>query len=150
MSKVTVIKANEFDISDIMRCLVKWLDSTNIPYPPTTKALMQWVASVVSQEASFIAISDNKVIGTAALSYFNFPWNHEFILLNNDWFFVESGYRQYGTAQKLIDAMKAFSSEIGLPIYTSIINGIDTDKKDRFFQMNGLKYLGGNFIFNMG
>lgn len=85
----------------------------------------------------------------AALILALFPENHnpQFKYLTNEHLFVRSDFRSGPLSSHMIQAMMAYADETGLTLKPSLTWGEDVDLKDRWMQIKGFTYTGGNFIY---
>jgi hypothetical protein len=85
-------------------------------------------------------------VGTLALTNFNFPWSpDQFMYL--EWLFVQKKFRKGGAFDALIKGCHAFADSHNAPILAGVSSGDrDVFLKDRLFQQQGYRYIGGDFI----
>jgi GNAT superfamily N-acetyltransferase len=104
-------------------------------------------------EAGLLIVAEDGgyICGVLALGIHHWPWNRQQgRFLTNHHFFVEQEYRKGGTAQKLIEAAKVVARARDLPLRIDLMGAGDRETKDRFMQMMGFTYLGGQFYFEGG
>lgn len=139
------------DTVKIMQLLKKTYDESSINYPKFIDCqAVIWIAGVISQNLTFVAESDGEIVGSIGFVPAVYPWNSQEYYMNDSWFFVESSYRNGGTASKLIEAAKNKAIECKATMRSGVMTGTEAEKKDRFCAMRGLKYAGGQFVFNDG
>lgn len=112
---------------------------------------VQKLMDLVARKLIWVAVDDKttETVGCVVLNHHVWPWNRQVWHLVNDHFWVEPGYRKFGTAKKLLDCAKQCARELGRPLYLDFsFGGIDSDLKDRFAKMQGLRYNGGRFCFD--
>lgn len=138
------------DHTGILNCLVKMLDELTDIYPGPNNAISTWINKNLVSGYVLVAEHNGKIIGTFAGSIVFFPWNDEMKILNEEWFFVDKDYRKGGIGIKIIDTVKEFANLHKISVKFDVMCDRDAEKKDRFFEMKGMTYLGGNFIYGMG
>lgn len=143
-------EATVFDHTGIMKCLIKMLDELNNVYPAPNKALSSWINDILVHGYCIVAEEDNEIVGTFGTSYAHYPWNSDVVFMNENWFFLDKGHRKGGIAKKMVDHIKSFADRGGMSVKFDVMCDTDAEKKDRFFEMQGMIYLGGNFIYGMG
>lgn len=146
--RIVVRQAKPYDAVQICRLLEQALDGKEGLYPPHEehRALM-WVSGVLHDGYVVVAQAGNRLLGTVAVTPYQFPWSAEWYLYI-DWIFVSRRYRQGGVFDALVTAMHAFadSRQHPAPIFGGISSGIDARLKDRLMQTKGYTYLGGQFL----
>lgn len=142
--------ATMFDHTGILECLIRWLDEGSVDYPPPTSALGYWISKVLRDGYVLVIEEDGKIVGTIGMSYTHFPWNDKMWIMNNEWLHILTENRANGVADKLIKLVKEYADNRKMPIRFDVMNDKDVDKKDRFIQMKGARYVGGNFIYGLG
>lgn len=140
-------KARLNDIPEIAICLTQMLAETSSLYPQPNDALPAWIERVMGSGIVLVVRKEGQIIATAGLEVAHFPWNNEALVLNENWFFVSRPHRSKGTAVEMIKGIKAASDLAKVPVKFDVMCSTDAEKKDRFFEMQGMEYLGGNFIY---
>lgn len=143
-------EATIFDHTGILNCLIEWFDEASVDYPKPNKEMGNWINHILMEGYCVVAEENGIIVGTSGLGYTKFPWNDQAWLLNSEWFHVTKQFRRGGTAKKIIDMVKAYAEERNIPIIMGISSGVDTVKKQRFLQMTGASFVGGNFIYGLG
>lgn len=143
-------EATVFDHTGIMKCLIKMLDELNKVYPAPNNALASWITGVLVNGYGLVAEEEGEIVATFGGSFVTYPWNSEVVLLNENWFFVDKKHRKYGVARKMVSHIKNFADNRGISIKFDVMCDTDAEKKDLFFEMQGMIYLGGNFIYGVG
>jgi GNAT superfamily N-acetyltransferase len=141
--------ANIFDHTEILNRLLRQLETCPVKYPTYDGAATHWVSNVLTNGYCLVAETDNKLVGICGFLLSKFPWNSSFLILNNEWFFVEEAYRKYGIAKKMLEKAKDYSDTSNVPLLMGINNGELIKEKDKFLEINGVKYVGGNFIYGI-
>jgi GNAT superfamily N-acetyltransferase len=153
-NRVTVRKALHTDIWGIHDTLLDALDATETALPdPVLPYAVQALMDRIAQD--FIAVAeapDGKIVGCIVLNFAHWPWVPPHMAqgrhLFNEHFWVDPKYRKGGVATRLIKFAKGRASQLGLPLLLSITSRDDnTELKDRFARQQGMKQLGGVFIW---
>lgn len=146
MSKITIRPATAYDATRICRLLEHAIKDHEGYFPPNDEArTMNWVLSVLNEGYVVLAERSGRVIGSVAVTNYQFPWSPQWFLYT-DWMFVQQAFREGGVFEALMKAIHAFADDKGAPVFGGIQSGKDARLKDRLLQMNGYGYLGGQFI----
>ena len=139
------------DIIDVEACLVRAREEMDfdIPEHEVPFALHNLLHQV---EAGFLIVAEDAgyIVGVIALVPHHHPWNRTQKFLVNEHFFVDPDYRKGGTAKHLLDAAKVRADELNMPLRIDLIGGGDRQAKDRFMELNGFRFLGGQFLYERG
>ena len=115
---------------------------------PVNPAYMRHTLFVAAGlERLFVAISDNQVVGYLTLIDMHELHNPEAKYLTNGHFYVHPSYRKGGSAAKLMEGAKWYTNKTGQILKPHINFGGDPVIKDKFMQIRGFTYTGGNFIY---
>ncbi len=146
---VTINKATVFDHGQLIELLMTWFDECDCDYIPKTCSYTGiWMADLIARHMVLVAKIEDKIVGSLGLRITHFPWNNEVKVLSDDFLMVDKEFREYGVANKLITAAKDLAKEFKHLLMIGHFSGTDTKLKDRYFsQIQGLQYLGGNFIY---
>ena len=147
MTDIIYRPAGIFDQTPIMLFLLPWLEEGAVVYPSINREYGKWVNTILSQGVCFLAEKDNQIIGIIGGSLSHFPWNSEAKFLAIEWLYVCKDFRKEGLANKLINMIKQYTENYDLPLLTTLMNGVDTETKERFMRMKGFKYTGGSFYY---
>ena len=121
-----------------------------VPYPEVDELdCIRWVTRVVAIGGSFVALHNNRIIGSIGIGVEQFTWNTRYEFLTNEWFYVHPKFRRAGVAVRLISGAKAMSDSSGRPFLFSVTSGIDK-RIDRFIAMQGFKPIGSMLTYGMG
>lgn len=149
---ITVRPARYDDILDVEALLVQTRDEIDIAIPE--HELPFALHDLLHQaEAGLLIVAEDAgyICGVVALGIHHWPWNRQQgRFLTNHHFAVDPEYRKGGTAKKLIDAAKMIAKARNIPLRIDLMGGGDREAKDRFMQMMGGRYLGGQFWFEGG
>ncbi len=91
-----------------------------------------------------VAELDGIVLGTLALSRTTFMWS-AVPFFADVFFFVWSDYRKTGAADALVSKAKEIARFHGDSLMLGMIHGEHVEAKSRWYRMNGLLRVGGNF-----
>ena len=147
--EITTRKANGFDATRIGELLQSWLLETEFNYPGVCPYSHVWLADFIYKNPCFVILVNDLIVGTIGLRYGNFPWNNEFPAFFCDFLIIDSNYRTNGISARIIDEVKKLSDGTKVPLFMGIMTGSLADKKDRFLEMTGFKYAGGNFVYGV-
>ncbi len=144
--KVTIRPAKPYDVSNLCRLLEQavWDGEGLYPEPDQHRAI-NWVTGILNDGFVVVAEKSGRLIGTIALTNYQFPWAQKWYLYV-DWLFVSKSFREGGVFDGLMKVVHAYADERGAPIFGGITSGRDARLKDRMMQMKGYAYLGGQFI----
>lgn len=146
---INIRRANGYDADAIGELLKEWLNETNLNYPGYCAYSHVWLATFIYSDFCVVAVKDGKVIGTIGMKYGQFPWNNEWNAFFCDFLIVDKDNRTNGVGKMLIDEVKKLSDSTNVPIFLGIMTGHLADKKDRFLELCGFKYAGGNFVYGV-
>lgn len=128
-----------------------WIGESDVVYPPIEpNAAGQWVYGVVVHNWCYVADCDDDIVGSIGLQVDRFPWNNSVHFLKDGWLMVKPDFRAGGVTSKLIDQAKIEAEERQMPLFMGILNANkDTEAKERFYRMQGFRYIGGHFEHGM-
>lgn len=146
MTTIKIRKARPLDASNLFRLLSEAHDESAV-YPPTDPHMgLHWVSRTLIEGYVLVADVSGRLVGTLALTNYQFPWSPQWYLYL-EWLFVQEKFRKAGAFHALLKAAHAYADELGAPMFMGVSSG---DKevflKDKLFQQNGYIYLGGEFI----
>jgi len=146
---ITVRRAKPYDVSNLCRLMDQAQQDSGGLYPDVDHGyMMNWCASTLAKGYVIVAEKSGRIIGSIALTDFQFPWNPRWYL-SMEWFYVNPSFRENGTADALIKAAHAFA-DTGKPGGIGILAGLTSHKyaaaKDRLMRMKGYTYMGGTFM----
>lgn len=147
--EITIRKAVGEDVVELANLLKQWLNETDMNYPGYCEYSMAWLAGFIYNNMVFVAVKGEEIIGTLGLKYSQFPWNNEFNAWFCDFLIINKDNRKNGVAKKLLECSKSLSDTTKLPVFLGIMTGNFATRKDRFLEMSGFKYAGGNFVYGV-
>lgn len=104
--------------------------------------------AVASRYPPIIAKTEEGVlVGCLHLHADHFPWNPDIYFLYNALFTVHRDYRKLKIAELLIQKAKKIAEGARLDLHVNVMGMDKVELKDRFVQMQGARYVGGNLIF---
>lgn len=148
MEKI-VRRAIGTDSGMIGELLRGWLNETDFGYPGVCEYSYLWLADFIYRYPCFVVEMDGEVVATIGMRLGHLPWNNEVAGFFCEFFIVHKQYRGNGVAKSLIDEVKKMSDETKTPIFLGIMTGNLADQKDKFLEICGLKYAGGNFVYGV-
>ena len=148
MSESLVRKANGLDLEQLTKLLIGWLEETEFDYPGYCEYSTLWLADFIYRHVTYVCEVEGKIIGAIGLKTGSFPWNNQIICLFCDFLMVDKEYRKNGITVKLIEEAKKLSKENNLSLHLGLMTGNKTELKDRFLEINGFMYAGGNFVYS--
>jgi hypothetical protein len=107
---------------------------------------LNWVTRTLNEGWVIAADVSGRIVGTLALTQYNFPWSPQ-VYLYLEWLFVQRKFRKGGAFEAMLTAAHAFADEHQLPILAGVSSAdAKVFLKDRLFQHHGYMYMGGDFI----
>lgn len=149
---VEIRKANMFDHTAVLKLLIEWFEESQV-INGYDKSASCWLSNLINSENSvvFLAEHEGKVIGSIGIRKTLMPWNSQSWFLVSDFIMTDKEHRSIGVAEKLMKASKDLSDSEGIPLLIGHMTGTHAELKDKFLQMKGFTYLGGNLsYFNQG
>ncbi len=146
---VVIRRADGFDAPVVGELIQSWMNETDFNYPALCPYSHVWLADFLYNQICFVAIKNDKIIGTIGIRQAHFPWNNLVNGLFCEFLMVLPQYRIDNVAAKLIKEVKRLSDETKLPVFLGIMTGLKAEQKDRFLEVCGFKYAGGNFVYGM-
>lgn len=146
MATIKIRPAKPLDVSNLCR-LLEEAHSEGGVYPPTDPHMgLRWITQTLNHGYVIVADVSGRLVGTLALTNFQFPWSPQWYLYL-EWLFVQKKFRRAGAFKALIKACHAYADERDAPLIAGVSSADrNVFLKDRLFQMNGYKYTGGDFI----
>lgn len=147
--KPFVRKATMFDHTEILILVCKWFEESQI-IKGYDEAASNWLSNMITYCNSrvFVVVQDAKIVGCVGIRITQFPWNSKDSFIVCDFIMTDPQHRKNGVAKLLLDAMKDVAHEINLPLLIGHASGTDPELKDKYFAMQGFKYLGSNLGYN--
>lgn len=115
---------------------------------PLPNPTMAWGLGVIMRDGCVIAEIDGKIVGSLGVERGNFPWNPGVPYLNMVWLYVIPERRGGGTANRLLKAAKDIAANNGIMVRVDNIWGIDAVAQDRWREIHGFQYVGGNYVWH--
>lgn len=144
--QVTIRQAKPYDVSNLCRLLEQvWHDAEGEYPEPDQYRVINWVTSIINDGYVVVAEKSGRLVGTIALTNYQFPWSPKWYLYT-DWMYVSKSFREGGVFDALLTAIHAYADERKAPIFGGIHSGKYPMLKDRLMQQRGYKYLGGQFL----
>lgn len=146
MTTVKIRPAKPLDTSNLMRLLTAAHDEAGA-YPEFDLQLgLNWVTRTLNEGYVIAADVSGRIVGTMALTQYNFPWSPQ-VYLYLEWLFVQRKFRKGGAFEALLKAAHAFADLQGLPILAGVSSAdAKVFLKDKLFEHHGYTYIGGDFI----
>lgn len=146
MTTIKIRPAKPLDTSNLVRLLTAAHDESGA-YPPVDQHMgLNWITRTLNEGYVIVADVSGRLVGTLALTNFNFPWSPENYMYL-EWLFVQKKFRKGGAFDALIKGCHAFADSHNSPILAGVSAGDkDVFLKDRLFQTQGYHYIGGDFI----
>jgi|TARA_R110000868_G_scaffold300126_1_gene560480 GNAT superfamily N-acetyltransferase len=139
--------AQENNILDITRFLIDEFHGSYIDTFPKVdfdKTLL-YVCRHVIEGVVFFIEKDHKIIGVIAGIEAEY-WYSKEKFISEGFFFVHPDHRKSRIAFKLIQELKKYAKNLDLRLICGVSSGDDVERKDRFFEFNGLNRIGGIYI----
>ena len=159
MKKVKIRRATPWDVIKVAFLLKRaakeqrediWYSTISIN---ETKQIFH-ILSLIDQGFVVVAETDNQkqIVAAMGMSIARDDWSDDWVM-QNDWTYVLSTWRDTDVADQLIKAVERFADKSGdpatgkgLPIIIGMMTGRDTDLKDKLMERKGYQYGGGNFV----
>ncbi len=149
--EIIIRRADYTEHSAIFKLLLKWFDELSIEGVPAECGYsVVWLADLIVRHHVIVATIDDKIVGCLGLRSGFFPWNNECSCLFNDFLMTEVNSRGTGVADKLIKAAKQYADDNNYLFIVGHITGTDAKLKDKYLQLKGFQYGGGNFFYKGG
>lgn len=146
--QITLRQATARDATPLYNVLIRYFDELKLFYPPPIESnTMAWGLTIVVGGGCTIAEADGEIIGCVGLEIGQFPWNPTVKYLNGVWFYVAPERRKGAVAEKLMSAAKAVAAKNGMALRLDNIWGVEPELQDRYRQMHGFQYVGGNHVW---
>ena len=159
MKKVKIRRATPWDVIKIAYLLKRaakeqaediWYSTLSIN---ETKQIFHILTLI---DRGFVVIAETheqkQVVAAMGMSIARDDWSDDWVM-QNDWTYVLSTWRDTDVADQLMKAVEMFADEKGdpatgkgLPIIIGMMTGRDTDLKDKLMERRGYQYGGGNFV----
>lgn len=143
--EIIVRAATVLDATPLYRIINRYLEENPMGYPPPVpNSAMAWGLALVMKGGVVVAEQDRRLIASVAVEVGNFAWNPGAKYLNGVWIYVAPEHRSGGVGNRLIKAAKDIAKSNNLPLRLDNIFGIEPEVQDRWREMHGFRYLGGN------
>lgn len=139
-------KATIFDHTEILTLLIKWFEESQVIKGYDDSAC-GWVSDMITNHLVLVATYEDSIIGVMGLRMTQMPWNSKDHYLISDFIMVDKNYRTVGAAHNLLQRAKEVADNAKMILLIGNNNGDNVELKDRYFLMQGFKYLGGNFSY---
>ena len=159
MKKVKIRRATPWDVIKVAHLLKRaakeqgediWYSTLSIN---ETKQIFHILTLI---DRGFVVIAETheqkQVVAAMGMSIARDDWSDDWVM-QNDWTYVLSTWRNTDVAGQLLKAVEMFADESGdpatgkgLPIIIGMMTGRDTDMKDQLMERRGYQYGGGNFV----
>lgn len=129
---------------------MEWHDSVGIEYPePHEDDVLKWVVSIMTNGYVVVAERAGRLIGAIGVQPTPLPFNLKEVVLRDQFFYVSKAHREGGVANALMKKVQAWAAAGRLPLIMNIISGLNTEKLDRFYRIQGGTYAGGTLVFGL-
>lgn len=143
---VDIRRATIFDHSEVLSLLIEWFDESQI-IKGYDEAACTWVSNMITNHLVLVAEYEDRIIGVMGLRITQMPWNSKDYYIISDFIMVDKDYRTFGAAHNLLKSAKETADKAEMILLIGNNNGDNVELKDRYFSMQGFKYLGGNFSY---
>lgn len=146
MTTITIRPAKPLDTSNLVRLLTAAHEEASA-YPSVDPAYgLNWITRTLTEGYVIVADVSGRIVGTLALTQYNFPWSPQ-LYLYLEWLFVQRKFRKGGSFEALIQASHAFADEHKMPILAGVSSAdARVLLKDKLFKQHGYMYMGGDFV----
>lgn len=147
---IVIRNAGPRDASNVVRLLMEWHDSIGIEYPqPIEGDVLKWVVAIMTNGYVIVAERAGRLIGTIGVQPTPLPFNMKEVVLRDQFFYVTKAHRDGGVANALMKKVQAWAAIGRIPLIMNIISGLNTEKLDRYYQIQGGIYAGGTLVFGL-
>lgn len=114
-------------------------------FPPVdVDKVIRHVGNFIEHGVVFVARSKDGQMAGVISGVLTAPWFSSVKLVTDGFFYVAPEFRSTRAATALVRTLKVWSAEQGIEeLNCSVISGDDIDRKDRFFERNGFRRIGG-------
>ena len=143
-AKVEVTTAVADDIVDIAKCLVDQFHKEYHEHFPAVdvKKTISYIGDHFHSGKIFVVKEDGKIVAVTMAKPVSFWFSNE-EYINEGVFYVTPKARKTTAAKLLASELKAYARTLCLPLLMGISTGDRVKAKDRFFENQGFKRIGG-------
>ena len=144
---IEISTATADDVVPVAKCLVdKFHGEYAEQFPPVdVKKTIAYIGDHYHQGKIFIAKKDGEVVGVTMAKPVAFWFSHD-KYVNEGVFYVAPSARRSRAAKLLTTELKAYARKLDLPLMLGISSGDRVKAKDRFFENQGFKRIGGLYL----
>lgn len=113
-------------------------------FPPADfPKVVLYVGSHLNSGVVFVVRNDRGEVGGVIAGMESSPWFSTKRHVSEGVFFVEPEMRKTRAAIILLKALKRYADDRGMALIAGVTSGDDLERKDRFFESQGLERIGG-------
>lgn len=105
--------------------------------------VISYVGNLIENGVVFIAANDQGEILGVLSGIVSSYWFSDEKMVQDGFFYVAPEHRGTRAASALLKSLKAWANMKGMDLHCSTISGGDVEKRDKFYDRNGLTRIGG-------
>ena len=118
-------------------------------YPAVdVEKVIRYIADHIINGRGYVVRLNNDIIGAALVKEADY-WFSKETFLNEGVFYVSAKARRTPAAKLLLNELKAYARELNLPLMIGVTTGDRLKAKDKFFEMNSFKRVGGMYVLRI-
>jgi len=110
--------------------------------------VIRYIADHIINGRGYVVRLNNDIIGAALVKEADY-WFSKETFLNEGVFYVSAKARRTPAAKLLLNELKAYARELNLPLMIGVTTGDRLKAKDKFFEMNSFKRVGGMYVLRI-
>lgn len=145
---IKIRPANVTDCNAVLVLLARYFEELKLAYPPMDPwDALEWGTGVIRKGGCVVAEVDSQLVGSIGLEIGGFPWATKYRYLNSCWFYVAPERRKGSVATRLVTAAKDIAIANNMALRIDNVFGIEPELQDRYREMLGFQYVGGNHVW---
>ena len=118
-------------------------------YPAVdVEKVIRYIADHIINGKGYIVRLNDDIIGAALVKVTDY-WFSKETFINEGVFYVSAKARRTPAAKLLLNELKAYARELDLPLMIGVTTGDRLKAKDKFFEMNSFKRVGGMYVLRI-
>jgi len=115
--------------------------------PPVEKNCIDWAKRIMENGVILVAIKDEKIVGSHAISISRHDWNNKAQYLHGAWLWVHPDFRGSGLGKDLIKAAQDAARNYKVPLMLGAIWGFKPEVLEKIQTDLGFAPAGANYIW---
>ena len=118
-------------------------------YPAVdVEKVIRYIADHIINGKGYIVRLNDDIIGATLVKVTDY-WFSKETFINEGVFYVSAKARRTPAAKLLLNELKAYARELDLPLMIGVTTGDRLKAKDKFFEMNNFKRVGGMYVLRL-